>query len=169
MVRSDEMEEWKTVFIDGEQYDYEVSTHGNIRRTKTGRIIKKQVNKNGYVYVNLSHNGIVKKFKVHRLVAIMFIENNDETKTQVNHIDENKQNNHITNLEWTTPKQNSNHGTRTKRIVEKTSKKILCVETGRIFNSISEASRILEIDVSNIEKCLKGKRKTCGGYHWEYI
>ncbi len=70
--------------------------------------------------VGLCKNGIRKFFSVHQLVALIFIPNDNPTeKTQVNHIDENKQNNHVDNLCWVTPKENINWGSRNKRVSEK--------------------------------------------------
>ena len=111
------MEEWKRMEIYGEQWNYEISSHGRIRNMKTGRIMKQNDNGTGYLQVHLSNYGLKKFFYVHRLVALTFIPNdNPQEKTQVNHKDENKYNNRIDNLEWATPKQNANYGTRGKRI-----------------------------------------------------
>lgn len=96
---------WRTIF---ENERYEVSTYGRVR-TLVGRYrnvsILKQSNKDGYLIVNLKHN---KKHRVHRLVAIAFIPNT-ENKPEVNHIDGNKKNNHIDNLEWCTRLENELH------------------------------------------------------------
>lgn len=122
---SKDSEVWKDVF-EYEGY-YQVSTHGRVRsvdrysagksgseRLLTGRVLKNLDNK-GYKMVNLHKSGGFKKVLVSRLVAMAFIDN-PENKPEVNHIDEDKQNNAVTNLEWATSKENSNHGTRNKRI-----------------------------------------------------
>lgn len=76
---------------------------------KDGRKLKSHSGKTSkYLAVSLSHNGAVKKFMIHRLVAIAFIEN-QEGKSQVNHIDGNKFNNSASNLEWVTPSENMIH------------------------------------------------------------
>ena len=88
---------------------------------------------------------------------------------QVNHCDENKQNNCLNNLEWCDAKYNNNYGTRNQRAAVAISKKVRCIETGVIYESLTEASRQTSIAVSSISECCNGKRKTAGGFHWEYI
>lgn len=75
---------------------------------------KKTYISNGYEVVQLKVEGKYKNFYIHRMVAQSFIDN-PEDKPQVNHIDDNKTNNNICNLEWVTPKENMNYGTRTER------------------------------------------------------
>ena len=171
------MEEiWKPVTVDGEIYEgYEVSTKGRVRSlnyNKTGEVkeLKLSVTTLGYLQVNLRKNGKTKKYYVHRLIAFAFIPNDNPTeKTDVNHIDEVKTNNKVENLEWVTRKQNTNHGTRTERIAKATSKKVRCVETGIVYESIIEVERKTGLDHSSICCCCRGKLKTCGGYHWECV
>ena len=172
-------EEWRTVIDDdgNEWTNYEVSNYGNVRSLnykKTGetKILKQNVNKKGYFVVTLCEKKRRKQFRVHRLVAFVFVENDDvENKTQVNHIDENKENNHYTNLEWCTVKYNNTHGTRTKRSIQKISKRVKCVETGIIYNSANDAGRKTGLSQPNITRCCQKKKgfDTCGGYHWEYV
>ena len=106
---------WKTVIIDGEIYEnYEVSNLGKIRSlnyNRSGEVkeLRLIVSKGGYLTVNLCKDGKYKMYTVHRLVAFAFIPNDDsENKTDVNHIDEDKSNNTVENLEWCTKKQNIN-------------------------------------------------------------
>lgn len=128
----------------------------------------------GYALVCLrKSDGTQKKFRVHRLVAEAFISNPDN-KPQVNHIDENKLNNNISNLEWCTAKENTNYGTRNDKISRKLSKRVKAINplTNNIiyhFNSMREASEVIpKAKVSHIGQCCKGIRKTAGGYAWEY-
>ena len=88
--------------------EYEVDTNG-IVYSKRGKPLKYSHNFRGYQIVNLMVNGKRKGFAVHTLVAKQFIANSDPIKTQVNHKDGNKDNNHISNLEWATPKENTWH------------------------------------------------------------
>ena len=168
-------EEWKTVLYDGITYDnYEVSNLGRVRSLNyksTGemKILKYGTDKNGYLKVNLSKNGRVRTIKVHRLVALLFVPNSDETKTEVNHIDENKENNSATNLEWCNRKENINHGTRTERQAKSKGKSVKCVETGEIFSSMAEAAREKNVTHTNVYKCCHGQQQTTGGYHWEFV
>jgi hypothetical protein len=72
------------------------------------RIIKQSISRNGYLRVNLSKNGICKKYLVHRIVAIAFLLN-DKNKPEVNHVDGNKINNSLENLEWVSKSENIKH------------------------------------------------------------
>lgn len=101
-------EEWRD--IEGYVGIYKVSSRGRILslHTKKGFIRSQSINKNGYCEVSLSKNGNKTHYRVHRLVAAAFIEN-PENKPHVNHIDSNRANNAIENLEWVTPAENVNH------------------------------------------------------------
>ena len=97
--------------------NYEVDELGQIwslpKRTRKGtRLIKPlKHTKTGYMYVDLCKDGKVKKFTVHRLVAITFIPN-IENKCQVNHINGDKSDNRLINLEWNTRSENQKHSIR---------------------------------------------------------
>ena len=89
--------------------EYEVDTNGVVY-SKKGHPLKYSLNPKGYCIVLFSVNGKVKGFGVHQIVAKQFIHNdNPQFKTQVNHIDGDKTNNHIENLEWVTSKENARH------------------------------------------------------------
>jgi len=123
------MEIWKPIgIIKGIDYTgiYEISNMGRVRsldsfvksksnsyRFNKGRMLKCLKYKVGYYYVDLSKNGKSKKVKIHRLVALHFI-NNSENKSQINHKDGNKSNNIYSNLEWCTQRENTIHAYRTK-------------------------------------------------------
>lgn len=122
------MEIWKS--IDGYNGLYEVSNFGNVKRVshktklKNGAIrtfdekLKKQgTDKDGYKTVMLYIGRNKKLFKVHRLVALAFIDNPNNLP-MINHKDENKANNNINNLEWCDVLYNNNYGTRNKRLSE---------------------------------------------------
>ena len=142
------MEEWRAVVIEknGIVYDYtglyEVcNIDGKVRNTKTGRILKPIKNKNGYCVVTLSKDGKMQRFSVHRLVAEAFIPNS-QNKPYVNHINENKSDNSVDNLEWCTASENALHGTCPQRISEARKGKHLSEEHKR-----------------KISKACKGKKK----------
>ncbi|KAA6340120.1 hypothetical protein EZS27_011996 [termite gut metagenome] len=104
-----ENEIWRP--IQGFEAHYEVSNYGNVRRKKSKRL--RNINyAQVYPTVLLSVNGVHKTLRVHRLVALAFLPMRDESKTHVNHIDGNKRNNHVNNLEWVTQAENNLHSYR---------------------------------------------------------
>lgn len=153
--------------------DYMVSSDGKVWSLKSGKMkeLKLRIRKDGYLDVNLYTNGQIAHKRVHRLVAEAFI-TNPENKPEVNHKDEDKTNNSAENLEWCDRNYNNNFGHRNEKS-RKTqtndpvkSTPVLCEETGEQYPSAHEASRQTGVDVSNICKCLNGRYKTAGGYHW---
>lgn len=120
------MEIWRDIV--GYEGLYKVSNRGRVfscdrlvsNRHKLilrrGKILKQRTHKQGYKRVKLTRFSDYKIFLVHRLVAIAFIEN-PENKDQINHINEIKEDNKVSNLEWVSAKENSNHGTRTQRML----------------------------------------------------
>lgn len=166
------MEEiWKD--ITGYEGLYQVSNFGRIRNQK-GHIMSLNVNKGSLKFrymIQLSKNNIKKSFLVHRLVAIEFLPN-PENKETVNHIDGDSCNNNINNLEWATKSENHIHRVYTlKEHSLFPCKKVKCVETGVVYNSMCEASRKTGIQQSSISQSISGYRgmKQAGGYHWCYV
>ena len=169
---------WKD--ITGYEGLYKISNGGDVFNTKSKRKLKLTITDTGYHKVNLRKNGNVKTHLVHRLVALSFI-SNPKAKPQVNHIDENPLNNNVMNLEWCTPRENCNHGTRIERIrdlldyeaiAKKNSKPIIQMSMQGKFikrwESITECKNELGYDKSNIVKVLKGKARSSYGYKWMY-
>lgn len=177
---------------------YQVSSYGRVRsldrylnsnsnsdsgrlQFKKGVIIKPNIVSGDYWQVSLYNNGKRKVMKFHRLVALEFIPN-PLNKREVNHIDRNKCNNSVENLEWCTPKENMKHleeefnfdyGRRKIKMFNKNGEFI------REFKSISEACDYIglkrlkngKFPSSNIIACLNKNRdrKSAYGYKWEYI
>ena len=138
----------------------------------------------GYYTVNLNKNGQTKIKRIHRLVASAFIPN-PEHKEEVNHKDSNKKNNRVNNLEWATRSENAIHAwennllernriaikkniikayTACKKQIDQYDKDGNFIKT---WDSISDASRNLNIHHSDISRCCSKKRKTAGGYIWK--
>ena len=183
------IEIWKE--IKGFEGLYEVSNLGKVRsldrlicmnngvkRNFYGKVLKQGRLYTGYKTVWLYNNsiGIKTKASVHRLVAEAFIPN-PENKPQVNHIDENKTNNRVDNLEWCTAKENINYGTRNERATSKSNKKKrkqiiatnITTSESNIYQSLSECAKTLNLDIGNISKVASGKYNRCGGYTFEYV
>ena len=164
-------------WIDIKDYEgyYQVSDLGRIKRLagsphcKKDRILSPAKHTNGYLFVYLTKNSKKKYFSVHRLVLSNFLPIENMDKLQVNHIDENRQNNILSNLEWTTPQENINYGNRAKKYTQTRGHKIRCVETGKEYESLREAERDTGCPHTHISKCVRGLQKTCHGFHWEYI
>lgn len=164
------VEVWKD--IDVYEGLYQVSNLGNVKslnynHTSKERILKPGANTKGYLKVTLCKDRKVNDYSIQQLVADAFIPNPNGYSC-VNHKDENKLNNCVDNLEWCSHKYNANYGTRNKRIAEKLSIPVYCLELDKIFTSAKEACRITGVHQGNITLCLKGKRNTAGGYHWAY-
>lgn len=149
---------------------YTIDIFGNVIRVKDEKEVPQQKNKFGYMNVALYRDGKQKQYKVHRLVAQAFIPNPQEKK-QVNHIDGNKTNNIVWNLEWSTPKENINHAIKAGIYHPKgnNKKSIMCVETGIVYPSITRASEDMGILRTSICNVLSGLSENARGYHFRRV
>lgn len=170
----------------------------NFNRSSEVKILKPSLSNTGYYTVGLCKDGKHEVFTIHRLVANAFIPNIDNLPL-VNHKDENPLNNHVDNLEWCTVKYNINYGTARQRASEKIkgekhffygkhhteeakhkqseakkgdkhprAKKVMCIETGQLFGCIKDADKWCGI-TGGVGACVRGRSKTAGGYHWQYV
>lgn len=157
---------------------YEVYENGNIfsKSYNKNRYLKGELTQSGYLRVLLlCTDGKRHRFQLHRVIWYYF---NGEIPDEliVNHIDECKTNNALSNLNLLTPKQNLNWGSRNKRIskahlkdakpiaqIDKLTNKII-----KIYPSRLEASKELHLNISHINECCNGKRKSHGGFIWSY-
>ena len=162
------------IWKDKKNYEghYQVSNCGRVKSIKFGkeRILKPLTNSSGYLCVNLYKNGIIKTYLVHRLVAEVFLPNPNNYK-EVNHKDECKTNNVVTNLEWCDRSYNNNYGTARQRMVEKKSKSVLQYDLEGNFIKEWQSTRECERNGFNhsvICKCCNGKLKTYKGFIWKY-
>ena len=156
--------------------DYEVSNYGRIKSLKKsaeGMILKTVIDKYGYEVIRIYRNDNKRvTLKVHRIVAMHFVEN-PHCKPEVNHIDGNKQNNHYTNLEWCYRNENIQHAYNnglfkiqrekiTEYNLKQKSKQVILLNTGEIFSSTRIAIKNLGLGCTReaIQNCCKGKSKT---------
>ena len=188
------MEEvWKD--IKGYEGKYQVSNLGQVKsldviieytnkygnkskQLHKGKIISQHDNGYGYMSVMLWKDNKSKNFYIHRLVAEAFIPN-PYNLSQVNHIDENKQNNSIDNLEWCDVKYNNNYGTKNKRSVEtllNNGKNSYYVKQYSVegvyinqYRSLREAERENNLSNGSISAYFRYNQSQCGGYCWEII
>ena len=137
--------------------------------SKDGRIF----NSKGYEHTNIITNGYYivkikkKSYTVHRLVAMTYIKNPNNHPV-VNHIDENKVNNKVENLEWVTQQENCNAHTKPIFHERKVIQKDLEGNVIRIHDSITKAGESIGLTRHAVNKVCIGKNKTAGGYKWEY-
>ena len=173
MIENLDGEIWKDVI--GFEGIYQVSNMGNVRSVcfhGTDKIQNMGLNKTkfGYLRVQLSKNGKIKHCSVHRLVAEAFLPN-PMNLPQVNHKNEQKDDNQVTNLEWCTAKYNVNFGTARQRMKQALSNPIEQFTLDGVFvrrwNSIQEAWRG-GFNGGSICQCLKGRYKTSGGFIWKH-
>ena len=174
---------WKD--IKGYEGLYQISNLGNVKSLErykqnhgvtqlVGEKIKStRLLSSGYLVTDLYKDNKSKTAKIHRLVAETFIPNPNSKET-VNHIDGNKLNNRVDNLEWATHREQNDHfykiGLKSKESINKaiqsmiksTSKQVQCLTTNKIYNSINEASKDVNISSSIISRCCKGKCKSAG-------
>lgn len=177
------MEIWKD--IEGYESLYQVSDQGRVKSVERYRknhsktqIVHEKIKSSrkdpqGYLMVDLYKNNKAKTIRVHRLVAMAFIHNEFEKET-VNHIDGNKENNKVCNLEWSTfEEQNKHfykHNLKSEENIKKAvkamnkaqAKVVKCLNNDVIYESIAEAARKVGISPSLISMCCKGKRKSAG-------
>lgn len=164
---------------------YEVLSNGTVWSNKTYRFLRPAINNTGYETVALMVDGAPKTMLVHRLVAKTYLPNPNRLPV-VNHKDENKLNNDVSNLEWCTQKHNSNWGTGIDRHRESygiermretaanarkhgsPKKRTVNLTTGDEYESALAASKATGIHQGNISACCNGRYKTAGGFKWAY-
>lgn len=175
-------ENWKIVSCNN---NYEVSDLGNIRNRKTKKIMRPAISNKGYYLVSLSNKGKQHTYTIHKLVMENF-NRLPLSKEVINHIDHNKLNNKLDNLEYITQKENVRDAfdnNLCSNVVSQAKKNILrAIDSSKIkidqydinnnyiktWDSIRECSRELNIDDASISRCLKGRYKKAGGYIWKY-
>lgn len=167
--------------------NYQISNYGNVKNVKKNRYKVPGTDKKGYLKVDLYKNSKRTTKKIHRLVATAFLKKeNDSKRNDINHIDGNKHNNNVTNLEWCTKSENMQHAFKNHLVhIEGrrpsygmlgkknpnggAQKRVRVIENNKEYKSIAACSRDLNLSDRSIVDCLKGRQKSHRGYHFEYI
>lgn len=168
------MEEWIETYTFP---NYEISSWGRIRNKRTGYILKPFPDRYGYLRLSL---GNVDNVYIHRLVCETFYGPPKDRRYQVNHIDGDRQNNHVLNLEWCSPSENIRWGVSNgnldpmvglKRAVEVNSRPVRIVELNMEFPSVKDCAEYLGVHPNRVSRCLVGDRRgqRLHGYHVEYV
>lgn len=151
--------------------NYTISNFGNVKNIKRNKLMAKTIKSGGYLVVKINNSEGSKEFRIHRLVAIHFIDNPNNYPC-VNHKDEIKVNNHIDNLEWCGHQYNNTYGDR----IEKAKKKLYVrveqyTKDGqfiREYSSVNEAGKLNNILPCNISNALSGRQRFAGGFIWKH-
>lgn len=155
-----DVEIWKD--IKGFEGLYAVSSKGNVKNIRSGRILDGYYNHYGYRLVFLKD----KQYTVHRLVALTFLDNPNNLP-QVDHRDENKRNNDVSNLRWVTASEN------TRNSSHKYSCKVKQLDKNgnliKIWPSLKQIERELGYSRSRIRMVCTGKRRSAYNFRWEYL
>ena len=161
---------WKKFIYEGQETDYSVSTEGEVRKDTTNYILS-QSSQQDYKFVGLIINGKQKRMRVHRMVALTFIDNPDN-KPYVNHINGNRSDNNVENLEWVTPSENTQHAVNTGLFKSGRTRAVIQYnlngEKMATFESATEAARQTGGSQSKITMCCRRQRDSANDYQWRY-
>lgn len=146
---------------------YDGSTEGRIRNIRTQRIMKPNVNENGYEQICLRRNNRQYNVKVHRVIAETFL--GEQSNMDVRHRDGDLLNNRVDNLYWSTRRETVQDAFKRGTRIPRSQIQIRVIETGETFPSIRACARAMDISQSEICQQLKGTRSNVKGYHFEQV
>jgi hypothetical protein len=157
---------WKDV--KGYEGLYKISPSGKVWTCRKQRLKVPSEQNSGYLLVFLVKDGKRKAYLLHRLVAENFIDNPNGF-AEVNHKDGDKKNNAVSNLEWCSRGDNLRHRARVLGQRGR-ARKVLCKETGQVFNAIKDAAIWAGVTSATIrQSIIKGDRRKAGGYTWKSV
>ena len=148
--------------------DYMVSNIGRIWSKISNQLMGYNLSWNGYRRVSLMRNGKSRYERVSRLVALAFIGEAPEGKTQIDHIDRNRKNDCVENLRWVSPQENNRNRCNNRAVYQ------IDLATGKIiaqYGTVAEANEALGRNPGNgaIWHCIAGRSKSSGGFGWEAV
>ena len=157
------LEFWRD--IQGYEGLYQVSNTGQVKSLhRNGKLLKITPDKYGYLKVNLSKEGKKKTFRIHRLVAAAFLPN-EENLPEVDHINNDKTDNRVCNLQWISRVENN----RKRESGVFIPKRIVCIETGEVFESVAAAAKAVNRSEITMSQHLMGIQGSCAGKHFKYL
>lgn len=154
--------EWRNIPSCDERYY--VSSDGRV--LGANGLLKPVRGKDGYLRCNIAQDGKFRLWLVHRLVAEAFIPNQDN-KPEVNHIDGNKANNNVSNLEWVTREENIRHAHKVLRKMG--DKPVLNADTGDIYTSLTEAADAIGLSGAGLISDAIKRNGKAGGFRWKFL
>lgn len=163
---------WKKYYFNEKETEYSVSTDGLVKKDTKNDYILSQSSQQDYKFVTLLIEGKQKRMRVHRMVAETFIPN-PENKPFVNHINGNRSDNNVENLEWVTPSENTQHAVATGLMNNGRKRAVIQYNLNgdkmMTFESASEAARQTGSLQSKITMCCRRQRETANDYQWRYV
>ncbi len=157
-------EEWRNIQF---SEHYSVSNYGRVRNDNSKHILTPRKNSDGYLSVKFYHLGHCQQWLVHRLVAFAFLPQHNQNEIFVNHLDGNKQNNHVANLEWTDKSGNMIHAYRTGLNKGSAQPILIFDKEGVLIRRFSSKTRLLQamhMCKKTLKKYLSGEKKHPEGY-----
>ena len=146
---------------------YDCSSEGRIRNIRTQKILRPQITDRGYEQICLRKNNQQYTVRVHRVIAETFLGNHPGM--DVRHRDNNRLNNNIDNLYWSTRKETINDSFERGDRLPNHRTQVRVIETGEVYESVSACSRDTGCARSDIFKCMAGTIPHVKGFHFERV